>query len=119
MVTEPARTESLEAARAILSDPSSAGAGVVVVPVSEAVPSWLAELVVEAHAAGCRVAVSAEPAAIRDRDAQEGWEIGVATAALSAGVDELVGIADARRRRVQVVVAALDHGAAPSAEAAP
>ena len=113
MVAERTRIENLAAAEAVFEQATTA-APTLVVPVEHALPAWLDALVDRAHAAGTTVAIGAEPPSDWSDDRRAGWEIGVCTAALHAGVDEIVGIAPQRVNRVRAVVAAIDAAARPA-----
>ncbi len=106
MVTDGVRIESLAAARAHLASPDGPRS-VLVVPVAETVPAWLADLVREAGAGHADVVVEAVAPGGLTADQRAGWEIGVALAALQAGVGEVRGIPARRLARVRTVVDAL------------
>jgi hypothetical protein len=108
VVTQRARIDSLEAGLELLAGPHPAGLTVVA---HTSVPDWIGELVDAARAAGVTVAVDAAPAADLTGDALAGWQIGVATAAFTAGVDAVHGIDDRRLARVREVVRSLADAA--------
>lgn len=119
MVPGRARIESLEAGRRALDQVAPGERAHLVVPVAEAVPSWLADLVVTAAGAQAEVTVEAEPPADLEGEALDGWEIGVCTAALAAGATEVAGIDPRRVTRVREVWAALAaHAPQPAPEPA-
>lgn len=118
MVTDGAQTTSLADGLAALADAADRTEPLtLVVPVVEAVPPWLVGLAAAAHDQGARVLVSAEPPAGATGEAADGWEIGVCTAALAAGVDDVVGIDPRRVTRVRAVIEATRRATmAPPAE---
>ena len=117
MVVEHARVESLAEADEVLARAATPADLVLVLVVRTVVPAWIGALVSQAHAAGHGVMVVVEPEGDPAGDVLAGWEIGVCTAALSAGVDEVRGIDAKRVERVRTVVGLLDGAGAP--EAAP
>jgi hypothetical protein len=116
VVTDRVRIDSLEAGQAHLAQSGSDGRAILVVTVARVVPVWLSALVEEAHAAAASVVVEVEAPADLDDESRAGWEIGVCTAALGAGTDDVVGIDPkrvARLREVTVRLAAARPHAAP------
>lgn len=115
--------ESSEQALAVLAaaqTTASARPDSLIVPVRTAVPDWLAEVVQAAGAQALAVDVLLEPDHVivgePGTERRDGWEIGAITAALSAGIRNVVG---ADHRRVARVRAVLDLlAAAASATAA-
>lgn len=107
MVTGPGRIDTLEAGLARLAAAEGGTVEPLVVILDQAVPAWLASLVDAAAARGAAVVVQAAAPHGLAGEALAGWEIGVCTAALAAGVSDVVGV-DARRvARVREVDAAL------------
>lgn len=86
------------------SAPAVAAPLVLVVPIVEVAPPWLAEAVVRAHASGATLVVSLEPTSPGVDDRAAGWEIGVITAALAAGADDVLGTSPERVARVGEVL---------------
>lgn len=120
MVRGRARIDSLAAGRDLLAGEAIGVGDPLVVPVVDAVPAWLGELVTVAASRGVEVLVEAEPPADRDGEALDGWEIGVCTAAFAAGATDVVGVDPQRVARVRTVTAQLDRAAArPAPEPAP
>ena len=117
MAVGPARIETLEAGGALLAAGSLDQP--LVVPVHEVVPGWLPELVVQVHRRGGTVVVSAEPPPVLTGESLDGWEIGVCTAALQAGVDQVTGLTTERVRRVRAVLDSLERARTAPDEAAP
>lgn len=116
MVTGRVRVETLEDGRAALAGSATPAALVLEVAVDQRVPAWLGDLVALARSAGASVSVVAvAPSAVTAAgdEALAGWEIGVCTAALAAGADEIVGIDPTRVARVRTIVGALATGSAP------
>ncbi|WP_426572231.1 hypothetical protein [Aquihabitans sp. McL0605] len=112
MVVEHVRIENLAEADDALAKAGDVVDLVLAVVVRATVPAWLGAAVERAHRAGRSVIVIAEPLGDPAGEELAGWEIGVATAALAAGVDEVRGI-DARRvERVRTVLGLLDAAAA-------
>ena len=109
MVTEGVRIESLAEGRTHLAAGSAAESGCLVVPVREVVPGWLAELVDAAGAAGVAVVADAVGIEGASADQRAGWEIGVCTAALAAGVADVRNVAPQRVERVRAVLGSLGH----------
>ena len=110
MAVGPARIETLEAGDALLAAGSLDQP--LVVPVRDVVPGWLSELIVEVHQRGGTVVVSAEPPPALTGESLDGWEIGICTAALRAGVDQVTGVSTERMRRVRAVLDSLERAAA-------
>lgn len=120
MVTGAARIETLEDGRARLRGVDAGAGADLVVVVRSVVPAWLEQLVVEAGRAGSRVLVTAEPPADLAGEALDGWEIGVCTATLAAGVADVLGIDRTRVARVREVGDLLAaHALQPAPAAAP
>ena len=100
--------------------PSGADAGsdreVVVVQVGQPVPPTLGAAVRESHRAGRLVSLHLEPCgASLAHDERAGWELGVLSMALRAGVDHVVGADPVRLARVRAVTLALGtSGGAPT-----
>ncbi len=115
MVTDRVRIDSLAAGREHLAHARLAPGAVLVVPVDRRVPTWLAELVDAAHAARASVVVEAQTPADLEGEAAAGWQIGVCTAALAAGADDVVGVEAQRVARVRDVTASLDAARAGGA----
>lgn len=114
-----ARIESLQAGLAAAAGPGTTD---LVVPVSGSVPAWLGDLVHGAAAADgeVRVLIEAEPPADLEGAALDGWEIGVCTAAVAAGVDDVLGVDPQRVTRVrQVGVLLAAHAPQPAPELTP
>jgi hypothetical protein len=84
--------------------PVADGEGPVAVPVVDAVPAGLADLVAQAAAAGRAVEVVLAPAPGLDPARAAGREIGVATVALRSGAAAVTGVAPHRLARVAAVV---------------
>ena len=122
MVTGRARIDSLEAGLAYLAGGTDEPGSELVVPVAVTVPTWLADLVAAAAVVGSTVVVEAEPSAGLSGEELDGWEIGVCTAALTAGAADVLGVDPRRVARVHEVTALLDTHAletAPAPEPAP
>lgn len=96
--------ESPEEAAAALAAADGSPGLVLQVPVVDEVPSWMADVVAQAHDAGARVSVALVGPMSRGAEARAGWEIGALTASFLAGVDEASGAAPARISRVRAVV---------------
>jgi hypothetical protein len=119
VVSARVRIDSLEAGREHLRGAEAGRSDVFVVAVADAVPGWLGSLV--RAAAGVEVPVVVEAVAPEGLagEALDGWEIGIATAALLAGAADVTGIAPQRLARVREVDAALAAADATAASAAP
>jgi len=116
VVTDRVRIDSLAAGREHLARAQRVPGSVLVVPIDRTVPAWLGELAAAAHVVDATVVAEARRPADLVGEAGDGWEIGVCTAALAAGADDVTGI-DARRvARVRDVTACLDAARAPAPE---
>ena len=119
MVTDRARIDSLEAGRVALDAQEGTDHLELVVSVRSTIPPWLIELVVVATARGSVVLVEAEAPPGLPAETLAGWEIGVCTAALTAGAIEVFGIAPSTVARVREVIGALAAAASDAADGGP
>lgn len=108
MVTDRVRIDSLAAGQARLAEAGWVPGTVLVVTVERTVPPWLRPLVAAARRGEAPVVVEARTPADLDVEPAAGWEIGVCTAALAAGADDVTGIDPQRLARVREITRRLD-----------
>ncbi|MGN6692993.1 MAG: hypothetical protein ACTHN0_02355 [Aquihabitans sp.] len=103
MVTDRVRIDSLALGQEHLSQTGPGAGSILVVTVVRVVPPWLAALVEGARAAAASVIVEAEAPTDLDDESRAGWEIGVCTAALAVGADDVIGVDAQRVARVREI----------------
>ncbi len=104
------------AARAAVVAAADADPVCLVVPIGDAVPDWLAEVVDLVRSSDDELLVRLEPPSGLDAESVAGWEIGVLTVVLGLGITSIEGADPHRRHRVEAVLAALATAASASAE---